>query len=87
MFKSKYKDLPHYVPLVAIFIAGIVGFYIFSYDRTFQLAVALSLSLSYVSWGIIHHTIHKDICLTIVLEYLAVAILGTVMILSLIYRA
>jgi len=78
------KHLPHYISLVSIFIAGIIGFYIYSYDQGFQISVVISLALAYISWGIIHHTIHKDICLAIVLEYVAISILGLVLILTLI---
>lgn len=78
------KHLSHYFSLITIFIAGVVGFYIFSYDRFFQIGVAVAMACAYVSWGIIHHTIHKDICLSIILEYVAVATLGVVMLISLI---
>lgn len=84
--KNNFKHFSHYFSLVTIFIAGIVGFYIFSYDKSFQLSVLIALALSYVSWGIIHHTIHKDLCLAIVLEYIAVAVVGVVMVFSLIFR-
>jgi hypothetical protein len=78
------KHMPHYISLMFIFIAGIIGFYVFSYDTNFQIGVSFALASAYVSWGIIHHTIHKDICLSIILEYVAVAILGVVMLTSLI---
>ena len=84
--QSIIKHLPHYFSLITIFVAGLLGFYFFSYDKSFLVAIAVSLSASYVSWGIIHHTIHKDICLAIVLEYLAIAILGSILVLSLIFR-
>ncbi|WKZ26048.1 MAG: hypothetical protein QY322_01920 [bacterium] len=80
------KHLPHYFSLITIFIAGIVGFYVFSFDRFFQIGVAVAMASAYVSWGIIHHTLHKDICLSIVLEYFSVAILGLVMVFTLIFR-
>lgn len=80
------KHIPHYISLIAILIAGLVGFYIFSYDSYFQVAIAVALSVSYISWGIIHHAAHKDICWTIIFEYIAVSILGLVMILTLIFR-
>jgi len=81
-----FKHITHYVSLIGIFVVGLLGFYFFSYDRFFQTAIVVALALSYVSWGIIHHTIHKDIYLSIVIEYITVAILGMVMALSLIYR-
>lgn len=81
------KHLSHYISLIGILVAGLLGFYFFSYDRFFQIGIAAALASAYVSWGIIHHTIHGDICLSIVLEYITVAILGFVMVLSLIYRS
>ena len=83
--KNNFKHLSHYFSLITIFVAGIIGFYVFSYDRSFQLSVLIALALSYISWGIIHHTIHKDICLTIVMEYVAVSVLGLVLILTLLF--
>jgi len=80
------KHIPHYFSLIGVFVAGIIGFYVYSYDRFFQIGVVVALAAAYVSWGIIHHTIHKDICLTVVLEYIAVAILGVTIVLSLIFR-
>ena len=32
------KHLPHYVSLIAIFLAGLVGFYVFSYDKYFRVS-------------------------------------------------
>ena len=45
------------------------------------------ISASYVSWGVIHHGAHKDICWSIILEYVAVSVLGLIMVLTLIFRA
>ncbi len=81
------KHIPHYFPLAGILAAGIFAFYFFSYDRFFQIGVVVALAMAYVSWGVIHHTIHKDISLGVVLEYLAVAVLGVIMLLSLIFRS
>ncbi len=83
--QKSLKHLSHYFSLITIFAAGIIGFYAFLYDRSFQLSVLIALALSYISWGIIHHTIHKDICLAIVMEYVVVSILGLVLILTLLF--
>ncbi len=84
--QSFIKHIPHYISLIFIFIAGIIGFYTFSYDRNFQIGVVFALASAYVSWGIIHHIIHKDICLSIVLEYIAISVLGIIILLSLVFR-
>lgn len=72
--------------LIGILLAGFAGLTLFSYDRNFQIAVALATGISYVSWGLIHHHIHRDLHFEVFMEYLAVAILGTVIIFSLILQ-
>ena len=81
------KHLPHYLPLVGILFFGFWGFYTFSYDRIFQLAVAVGVAFGYVTWGVVHHYVHKDLYLEVVLEYIFVSILGLVLVFSLIIAA
>ena len=80
------KHLPHYLSLVGILVFGILGFWFFSFDKTFQIAVAVAVAVSYVVWGVIHHSIHRDLHLDVVVEYIAVAALGLIVMLSLIFR-
>jgi hypothetical protein len=84
--KSIAKDLPHYMALFGILIAGFAGLILFSYDKNFQIAVALALSVSYVAWGVTHHYLHKDLHLETFIEYLLIAVLGFVLIFSMILR-
>jgi hypothetical protein len=86
MMESMSKHLPHYISLIGILIAGILGFYFFSYDGFFQTAIITALAVSYVSWGVIHHAVHKDISFSIIMEYVAVSALGLIIALTLIYR-
>ena len=81
-----FKHVPHYISLIGIFVFGLIGFYLFPYDRQFLIGLTVALSLSYLSWGIIHHFIHGELCMAIILEYLTIAILGSVIVISLIYR-
>jgi len=85
--KGFTKHLAHYLTLLGIFLAGILAFLFFSYDQSFQMIMAIAVALSYVVWGIIHHFIHRDLYLAVVIEYLAVASLGLVIIFSLILRS
>jgi len=70
--------------LFGILFAGFAGLILFSYDKNFQAAIAIGTGVSYVSWGLIHHHIHKDLHFEVFMEYLAVAVLGVVMLFSLI---
>lgn len=85
---SKFaKNLQHFLPLVGVFVAGVVGFYLFSYDRLLQQILIVAVSVSYVVWGLVHHYVHDDLNFTVVFEYVALGILGIVIIFSLIFRA
>lgn len=85
--KEISKHLPHYFVLFGLLVAGILAFVLFSYDRVFQMIIASAVAVSYVFWGLIHHSIHRDLYFSVVLEYIAVAALGLVMVFSLILRA
>lgn len=85
--KKVTKHLKHYLPLIGVLIIGGVGFFIFGYDRQFQGAIVISSALSYFVWGLIHHYLHRDLHIQVVLEYLAIAILGVVVVFSLLFRA
>ena len=84
--RSFTKHLSHYMALFGILLAGFAGLILFSYDKNFQIAVALALSLSYIAWGVTHHYLHKDLHIEVFIEYLVVAVLGFVIIFSLLFR-
>lgn len=86
MIKTFAKHLPHYLVLIGILLAGFTGLIIFSYDKTFQTGVALAVAASYVSWGLVHHYLHKDLHFEVFVEYLAIAAVGLVILFSLILR-
>lgn len=81
------RDIQHYTPLIAILGLGLLGFYIFSYDRQFQSIIVIATAAGYVSWGIVHHYIHRDLHTSVIFEYLALGIVGVIVVLSLIANA
>ena len=85
--KSFAKHLPHFMSLVGILFAGFAGLVMFSYDKHFQLSIAVATAAGYVAWGVVHHILHRDFHFEIFLEYLAVAILGLTIVFSLIIRS
>lgn len=80
------KDLEHYLPLLGIFVASILGFYFFSYDKLFQIVISVAVSVSYFVWGLVHHHVHEDLDVGVVIEYFAVAALGLIVMISLVSR-
>lgn len=85
--KRLAQDMSHYLPLAGIFFAGILGFIMFSYDKFFQLSIVAATASGYFAWGIIHHHIHKDLSLVVMIEYLVISVLGVVIVFSLIFQA
>lgn len=83
----KIKHLPHYVSLIGILVATVIGFFVFSYDKNFQLAIVGAASISYFSWGIVHHILHKNLNFQIAIEYLVIASIGFVIGVSVIFRS
>jgi len=79
------RHIQHYLPLCAILSVATLGFIFFPYDRSFQGAIAIAVAAGYISWGIIHHYIHGDLTVSIITEYITIAILGVVIIFSLLY--
>ena len=85
--KKFAKDLPHYASLIGVLLAGAAGFVIFPYDKAFQMAIAFGLAGAYLTWGIVHHVIHRDFDASVFAEYLAIAALGLIIVFSLLLRA
>lgn len=81
------KDLPHYLSLIGILVFGLLLFSLFSYSKTYQMAVVIAAASAYVVWGIVHHAIHGDLHASVVIEYLAFAALGITLAIFLIFRA
>ncbi|HWA52070.1 MAG TPA: hypothetical protein VG895_03390 [Patescibacteria group bacterium] len=81
------KHLSDYFSLGGILIATVIGFFAFSYNKDFQLAVVTASSFSYFVWGIIHHFIKKDLNLQILIEYAMFSLIGFVTLVAIIYRS
>lgn len=86
MTKKFAKHLPHYFSLIGMLVAAFVGIIIFSYDQFAQAAIIIAAAMGYVAWGIVHHTVHHDLTISVIIEYIAMALIGVTAALSLLYR-
>ncbi|MBI2268161.1 MAG: hypothetical protein HYU80_01795 [Candidatus Blackburnbacteria bacterium] len=84
VFHDITRHMPHYLSLFGIVGLGCLGLIVFSYDQGFRMAVTVALGAAFVAWGVVHHWLHDDLHFKIVLEYLFTAILGVIVLLSLI---
>lgn len=81
------KHLIHYLILLSLFTFGLFFFVYFGYNRIIQSWCVIAMSIAYFLWGIIHHYLEKNLYLKVVIEYFLVALLGAILVISLIYRA
>lgn len=79
--------IQHYLPLFGLLASGVIGILFFSYDWRFQSGVAIATAAGYVVWGVVHHYLHRDLHLSVIIEYVVVAALGLVVVLSLLIQA
>ena len=77
----------HYLVLIIILLLGGGAFLYFNYLRTAQMIVLLLTGITYVIWGIVHHSLEGDLHQKIILEYLSTAILGIILVWFLLLRA
>lgn len=84
--KKTARNIQHFLPLIGILGAGLLAFFLFSYDQKFQLAAIIATAAGYIAWGIVHHVMKKDISFEVVLEYVIVAILGVIIVWSVLLR-
>lgn len=84
--KDITRHLTHYLSLLGIIAVALWGFLSFPYDKGFQTAIALALGAAFVVWGVVHHHIHEDLHTKVILEYVAMAVFGVVVLLAVIWR-
>lgn len=81
------RHLQHYLPLLGIFVVGVIGFTYFSYDTNFQAAIAIGMAAAYISWGVVHHYIHRDLHTSVFVEYAIIALLGLTIVFTILFRS
>ncbi|MBU2577297.1 hypothetical protein KKA69_00530 [Patescibacteria group bacterium] len=80
------EHINHYLVLLFILIFGALAFFYFQRVPQVQVLSVFITAVFYVVWGIVHHYLEEDLHLRVVLEYAAVALLGFLILLTLIKR-
>ena len=85
-FEDIREHLSHYLALLFILGFGTASFVFFQRTPQMQIVSAFLTVSFYVLWGIVHHYIEKDLHIRVVVEYMTVALLGFLILWSIIYR-
>lgn len=66
----------HFIILFCIVGVGAAAFFQFAGNSPVQLLIGIVTTLSYVGWGIIHHALHGDLHMKVVVEYAVIALIA-----------
>jgi hypothetical protein len=75
MLNDFRKHLNHYALLMAGVMLGIWALVRFRYVLEMQVWIVAAMAAGYVLWGILHHTLNRDLTVKILIEYLLIAVL------------
>lgn len=78
----KHINILHYAVLLCILVGGVAAFYWVRPNVTLQLLVGIATSVAYMFWGIIHHTLKKDLHPKIVIEYMLIGAIAIVLLVT-----
>ena len=85
MTSKSLRHLSHYIVLLVILMGGLVAMLASGKSALTHTIILICISLSYFIWGVVHHTLEKELHLEIVLEYLIMSVLGLALVLGVLY--
>jgi hypothetical protein len=77
----------YYLILLIILNFGALMFYLLRFNPFYQIWVLMLTSLAYVFWGLIHHFLEDDLHPKVILEYILIAMLVNLVVMTLLIRA
>lgn len=78
----KRMHASHLMVLFAILVLGIAAFLYVSPNVTSQLYVGIATAVTYVAWGLAHHSMRGDLHQKIVVEYLLIGAIAIVLLVT-----
>ncbi|OGY22445.1 MAG: hypothetical protein A3A65_04810 [Candidatus Chisholmbacteria bacterium RIFCSPLOWO2_01_FULL_49_14] len=82
--KRRMPEFDHYIALASILGAGLSLFLYYRYSRETQAYVIFTTAIGYTVWGVLHHKLIHYLTIEIIFEYVLVAALGSLVVLSLV---
>lgn len=70
------KHVLYYISLATLLCIGFGLPVFFAGQKNIQLMILILTAFLYTVWGVSHHVIHHSFSIKIMLEYIAIAILG-----------
>ncbi len=80
------KDLKHYLALIAFLSISLALFLVFNFNRQIQMGITLIMAGGYIIWGVVHHSVKKELHPRIISEYILVATVASIVVIFLLMR-
>lgn len=77
-------NILHSLVLVAMLALGVYTFFYVRPNTSMQLLIGIITSVAYVSWGLIHHALEKDLHAKVVVEYVLIGAIAIVLLVTII---
>jgi hypothetical protein len=78
----KHHQTIHIIVLFLILLSSLVSFYFARGNTHFQIIIGILTSIAYVVWGVVHHSIKRDLHRNIVIEYVLIGAIAIVLLLT-----
>ena len=79
----KKTNLLHGFILIALLASGVLAFWYAKGQTMVQLIIGILISIGYMAWGIIHHTLKGDLHRKVVIEYILVGLIAIILLITL----
>jgi hypothetical protein len=87
MLSDLRKYPSHYLVLLAVLGGGLFLFLLFSHSPQAQLQITFLTASAYLTWGLVHHHLRKDLNWIVVVEYTLVAVFSMMVIYTVLKQA
>jgi lipid-A-disaccharide synthase-like uncharacterized protein len=87
MAKNHTKHLSHFIALLAGLIIIALTITTLAFNPYYQGIGVVVLCLYYFFWGVIHHLLEKTLHPRIAVEYFFISLLGSIILLTVIFKA
>jgi len=83
--KKKWISVTNFTILAIILISTVLLFLLVQDNKSLQVRIGILLSVLYVSWGIIHHSMIGSLHPKVVIEYLLVGAIAVTLIITVVW--
>lgn len=83
----KRERVSHFIILALILVGGVVAFFWVSPNSSLQFIIGIITSVSYVLWGLIHHSLQHDLHKRIVVEYILIGAIAIILLATILQGA